>query len=751
MIATLGRKPKGRTARGSPIHWRLQRHEITILLRRGMLDSMTERLDTAVADTSARSSRRARKRPHGRLGRNWDFLAVLLMVLMSIPAVWLSPHTLTVVTNPGLIDDNWHLDAVFKVSRGIWVGRDVAFTHGPLFQWLSSLPGRSMGVSMGGLYPTWDTVPLWCATVFAFLTLRLLLPEQRPWKRFLLLLLLCIFWGPSLRTTFAVLAFAVFLRGWYAVAQGRMKAYAFGGIGALLGATAFLVAADQGMYVLAALLIAFVGVAIDNCRTLDNVGKFLPAWFSIAAGSAIVVVAINAIFAKPFDFQFWRDSFTQVSAYRWATPFRMSPAGAVHLFGTLIAGAVVFLLRASTRKYRDSAIVQRTGFLLAGFTFALVMMQSGLVRADDGHIVSACFAMVSLAGAILFSFHSPNISMAAVMAALLCSVFFGEAAFTPSGLTQLYAELRNPLTDCPAGFAEFDRACYAPAFTSILQSASGYLQQRSGVNDSIVVFPYQTMFGVASRRNVAGGLMQPYTASGVDLAQLEIAGLDRAPAPAGLYLPDPDLGHWSNGEIANWRNLDLSLPVDGVFNFTRTPEVWFWLLHHYRSEQQLGPGIYGLQRDDSRASRISMQSQSLGLAARTYTITERSSTTDIGSPNWPSNADFLRLRLKIRYGALWKLRKPERMQVEITRADGNQTLQWFVLPPNVSSDVWFYPWSAADLVHYFDGDESHWRPSPRHAITRLRIVATPLDWVSQTPDAITIESADAVRLTLSPQ
>ena len=108
---------------------------------------------------------------------------------------------LTVIPNPGFIDDNWHLDAAFKASRGIWIGRDVAFTHGPLFQWLSSVPGRSMGVSMGSIYPTWNTVPMWCAVLFAFFTLRLLLPEQPPWKRFLLLLLLCIFWGPSLRTS----------------------------------------------------------------------------------------------------------------------------------------------------------------------------------------------------------------------------------------------------------------------------------------------------------------------------------------------------------------------------------------------------------------------------------------------------------------------------------------------------------------------------------------------------------------------
>jgi hypothetical protein len=283
----------------------------------------------------------------------------------------------------------------------------------------------------------------------------------------------------------------------------------------------------------------------------------------------------------------------------------------------------------------------------------------------------------------------------------------------------------------------------------MLQSAADYLQKHSGATDSIVVFPYQTMFGIASRRNVAGGLMQPYTASGVDLAKLEIAGLERAPAQTGLYLPDPDLSHWSNAEIANWRNLDLSLPVDGVANFTRTPEVWFWLLHHYRSDQQLSPGVFGLQRDDSRVSRLSMQSQPVGLTAQTYPVTQRSSTTDLGVPNWPPNADFLRLRLMVRYDPLWKVRKPERMQVEITRADGTQTLQWFVLPPNVSTEVWFYPWSAPDLLHYFDANEEHWRPNPRSAVTGLRLIATPLDWVSQTPDSITLEAADAVRLTLA--
>ena len=51
-----------------------------------------------------------------------------------MPAQWLAPRIVTFVPNLGLIDDNWHLDASFKALRGIWVGRDVAFTHGPIFQ-----------------------------------------------------------------------------------------------------------------------------------------------------------------------------------------------------------------------------------------------------------------------------------------------------------------------------------------------------------------------------------------------------------------------------------------------------------------------------------------------------------------------------------------------------------------------------------------------------------------------------------------
>src|ERR1039458_9380069 len=93
-----------------------------------MLDAMTERRNPVVSDASSAESQTAGRRPIERLAPYSDFLAVLLIVVASLPAVWLSPRTLVVVPNPGFIDDNWHLDAAFKASRGIWIGRDVAFT-----------------------------------------------------------------------------------------------------------------------------------------------------------------------------------------------------------------------------------------------------------------------------------------------------------------------------------------------------------------------------------------------------------------------------------------------------------------------------------------------------------------------------------------------------------------------------------------------------------------------------------------------
>jgi hypothetical protein len=686
----------------------------------------------------------ATKRPAGRFQRNWDLLAVLLLVLASMPATFLSSRTLHISWQPGLFDASWLLDTVFKASRGLWSGRDVAFNWGPLFQWLSSAPSRWMGLSMGVIYDTYNTLPLWCGFCLIYLAVRLLLPEQSAWKRFLLLVLLSVFWWSfDLRQPLIVFLFAVFLRGWYAVRQGRLRPWLLGGGAALLCATAFLIKADAGTYGIAALLLSLGGVLFENWRERPMLPRYVSALVAFGAGFSLLLIAINSIMRSAFDFSFWKESLAFVSGFRWSAASPMLPADGIYLLASSITGAVIFLLRWLPRSDSDTVIAARPGFLLSAFAFAVLALQTALVRADHSHVVFAAFPMLFLAGIALFSFRSRVASAAAMVSAVLCSVLFATPGIRPSSIRYRYAQMQHPIATCPSGYSEVDRTCYPVSLVTAVGLVSSYLQENSRVLDSVVVFPYQYLFAVAARRNVADGVEQSFLAADPYLRQLNVAGLEKASAPVGLYFPDGNPNQLRN-------NFNLSSPIDEVPNFTRNPEVWFWIFRHYHSQQQLLPGIFGLRKDDSREARISSQTISLNLSGTTYSIAQRSSALDLTNQLWPlMGADFLRLRLTVRYGPLWKLRKPERMQLEISRADGSRDLKSFVLQPNVATDVWFYPWNETDLGNYFADDESRWRQGERPAITRLRILLTPLDCVSQEPESVDMESADAVRFSMT--
>jgi len=666
----------------------------------------------------------------------WDFLAVVLLVLISLPVTWLSPKTVLVISRPGMFDDHWDIDSVFRAAHGSWFGRDVAFVYGPLFQWLFSAPSRWAGLSFTAIYGSYNTLLLWCTFLFGYFTLRLLLPEQPNWKRFLLLLLLCIYWAPwDGRTAFAIFLFALFLRGWYSVPQGRVKPLWLGAGAALLCAIAFLYSADTGVYGVAAWLLSLAAVAWEVRRATKVWRQYFAAVASFALALAVLVFAINTLMASPLDFQFWRSSLALVGVHRWNEPSPMAESEAAHLLWPLAVGAILFLVRYFVPASRKETIAARPGFLLSAFAFAVLAMQSGLVRSDPMHIVFAIFCMVFFCAVVLFSFQSRLASVAVAVAGIACSFSFGlpTTMFHPSSIRYRLAQLRHPTTECPTGYTEFRNVCYPVQFVGMLDAGDHYLDERSKSNDSILIFPYQYMYGMTSDRNVAGGVMQSFLAGGPYLSQLYIAGMEKAAAPAGLYFPDGD----------------LSLRIDDVSNFTRSPEIWFWILSHYEAGPELFPGVVALQRSDFRPKSLSLETMSIGIAPQTFPITQPTAAVNLGAPSWPAGADFLRLRLNVHYGLLWKLRKPGRLQLEITRADGSRDVRSFVVEPNVSSDVWFYPWDESGLAQYFDSDESRRRATRRSPITQLRILTTPFDWVSQQPDAISIEAADAVTVHMS--
>ena len=680
-----------------------------------------------------------------RLSRHWDVLGVLLLVLASLPLAWLSPQTAVPIQHPGTFDDHWVLDAVYKVTHGVYFGRDVAFLYGPLAHWLMAAPPRLAGFSLGHIYTSYRTLLLWCAILFSFLALRLLLPEQPAWKRFVLLLLLSIFWTSwDGRTALGILLFALFLRGWYGLRERRLGPVAFACGSAVLTAIAFWYSADTGVYGVAAWLLALGGVAWEGRREVrQKLPVYALAMAAFALSAIVLVFLINTIISSPLDFRFWRTSLALVSVHRWNEPAALSEAGAIHLLAPLVVGAALFLLRWFIRTDVSAVIAARPGFLLSAFLFSALSMQSGLVRSDYNHIVAGVYPMVFFSSIVLFSFSSRLLSAVAAVAAVAASVLFAQPApeFRPASLRLRLARTIHPVTTCPEGYREVDGACFPSGFADTLETMVGYLQQHSREHDPVLIYPYQFMFAVAARRDVAGDVEQSFLANGAYLSRFEIAGMARAQAPVGLFFRD-----------ATPRELispTLSLPIDDVSNFTRTPEVWFWVFRHYRADQPLAPGILGLLRDASRAARIAMQEYPLALPARSYPIPQPETTIDLGAPEWPAGgADFLRLRLRVRYSSLWKLRKPERLQLEITRADGSRSLRTFVVEPNVSSELWFYPWDEADLTRYFDADDSRWRASYRPAVTNLRLMATPLDWFSQKAQSITLESADAVRFSM---
>lgn len=690
-----------------------------------LLDQNASRIKAAVSQS-----------PGKLLLRHWDFIAVILLVLITLPVIWISPKTVMVIPHPGMFDEHWDIDTVFRAAHGNWFGRDVAFVYGPIFEWLFSAPSLWDGLSLTAVYASYNTLLLWCTFFFGYFTLRLLIPEQPNWKRFLLLLLLSAFWAPwDGRTSFAIFLFALFLRGWYAVQQRHIKPLWFGAGAAVLCAVAFLYSADTGVYGIAALLLAFAGVAWESRREANVRASYFLALLSFVGLFAVLVFAINALMASTLDFQFWRSSLALVSAHRWNEPSAMGEDETKRFLIPLVASAVIFLVRRFVPANRVEVITGRPGFLLSAFAFAALVMQSGLIRSDPMHIVFAVFGMVLFGAVVLFSFRSRLGSITAAVAVIACSFLFGlpTTTFRPSSARYRLSQLRHPTTECPPSFREFQAVCYPEQFVSTLNLADNYLNQHTNSNGFLLIFPYQYMYGMTSGHMVAGGVLQSFLAAGPYLSQLDIAGMENAGAPSGLYFPDGD----------------LSQHIDGVSNFTRTPDIWFWILRHYEAGPQLFGGVVALQHTSSRSSRILMEVTSIGLVPKTYSIAQPSEAVNLGAPLWPDGADFLRLRLKVSYGIFWRLRKPERLQLEIIRADGSHDLRTFVVEPNVSSEAWFYPWDESGLAEYFGGDESRWRTAPRSAITQLRLITTPFDWVSMQPEAISLEAADAVTIKMN--
>lgn len=286
---------------------------------------------------------------------------------------------------------------------------------------------------------------------------------------------------------------------------------------------------------------------------------------------------------------------------------------------------------------------------------------------------------------------------------------------------------------CPTGYQEFDHACFLSVDAQLFTKISDYVRQHTAAGEPILVFPYQNLFGVMSRRRVAGGVMQGYLVNGDYLTQLELAGLRGANPPFGLYFPDGV----------------YTVSLDGVPSLTRSPRLWFYLLRHYRSEGSPESGVLGLVRDDTRDQRLTLKEEKITDSLRTVRITERRTLVDFGHVYWPAvGADFLKFRFRVNYPFWWKIRKPSALTLLMSFGDGSRKAIHFVVEPNQDSEIWVYPWDEKELGSYFSGDESRWPTGSRPPLTSLALIITPIDWVSVVPESVNVGEVNAVRVDL---
>ena len=266
-----------------------------------------------------------------------------------------------------------------------------------------------LGVSAGLIYATYNTVPLLLVVLATLLTVRMLLPDASPWKRLLIFVLAVVFWSPpDVRVSIALLAYAGFLRMTAGLLHTPRRTFWYSLAAALIVLLTFLSSADTGLYSGAAFVLCTMAFAIGNRKNAIAQTRLLAYTALTVLCFAILMIATNAVMRSPLDFGYWKSSMAIATGYRWFEATAMTKADKWRLLETL--GLLIAALAAAWRWCDNSARswTQRSEFLLSGGLLALLMMQSGLVRSDAGHVMIGMYPALFLSGAILIAAGTPS-------------------------------------------------------------------------------------------------------------------------------------------------------------------------------------------------------------------------------------------------------------------------------------------------------------------------------------------------------
>ena len=553
-----------------------------------------------------------------------------------------------------LLDDSWILDIAYRYSRGNWLGRDVLFTYGPLYELMMGLPSRILHQSeIGFIYRTWSLIPIVVSILLVYGIGALLLGSEPAWKRLLFFLAVLYFWCPfDVRAILVLFIFAVFVRAITQLEARTMLLWA--AVTVFLIIVAFLVSADAGFYSGAALALVVLCAFCFRCQSPRLLFRFS---LTTAILLVVGVFVVNALAARFFDFRLWRGALEQASNYRWAMSLGLQPEMLtfikVIIFATILAFGSAWMFR----QVDSSALTRRPLFLCSGFCIAILCLQSGLVRSNWTQVWPAAFPAVVMIGLILLGTGPVRRPISFLLIGLMLAVSLFVATI-PSHRLWAFRLLANnwnlQLVDgeCPSGTVYFQQACVSVPQFQILGRSKEFL--KGSADPKTFVFPYQNILAVAAQKLVAGGVLQSYAAYGGFLMDQQITSLQHE---------RPELAIYGVDDVASWR-------VDEVSNFSRSPKVWFYLQQSYRFDSTLSGGFVGLRRDDERTKNWKeVRGYSVDFRPRVVKVSG-SGIYDLGNVGWAIPYDFLRFEVRFTYPSWWKLSKPSAVAFVLHFSDG---------------------------------------------------------------------------------
>jgi len=667
-----------------------------------------------------------------------DFF-VMLLFLGFMVRYCLSMRLPVPIGSIDYFDTSAAVDMLAKAQKGIWLGRDVFFTYGPLFQKLLSWGPSKTGMSFGSFY-----IYLWLfhystIIVSIYVIGAFLLRRQPSWLRVFYLLLMVVFWMPinwilfGIKFLFPLCCFAIFLRMFPASGARLWSLCWRAGTAAALIAIGFLISGDAGLYSAAALvIIACTFLVYEHDRTsLATLAKYTAM---TGIFFAACVLTINAAVGSALDFRFWRQTYEIVAQYRWSHAVGMTPemTSIFWLAVSLNLAAFVWQWVVHLRTRQLSARAQAAW--LAMLCFGLATLQTILVSSEHFHAAASLFPWIALSAALLLGATEVKLSGWQLIISLSFILVVTGVLSGPYHLfiPRVLFEDRSGITgvhSCPEGTYEMDQACLEPTDFQRLKAVRNFLMQHTADSDFIGVFPYENVYGFASRRTVAGAVWQNYVIAGDYMTQRQIDSFEKARPSWVVYSPEP------------W----LSYPVNGIPNFTRTPSVWLYWQRWYKHEFDVPGGPMLLQRDEERGQRWNMTSTSV-LVHRPQDIPANEEmvlpVTPLGD-DW----DFIQINLQANYPWQWKVLKPSIFMVWLHFDHGPDRSVPAIVQPNHSYKLWIYPWEQAELMNYFSSNAKDWRAASRPHLQAISLQCVPIDWLSVAPSRITIDDVQTVKLS----